>query len=334
MKKKVLYYTFSLCCVSLLIGFTTRWWLGALVFGVAVLPLIYKIADRMAKRSEGYASYFNGAAKFFGKIPFNLEVVNLGSNSGLHAFRYENVKGMNWAIGPQSLLHDYNILKNFFSYIKPGGYVVITLCPFSCLTTTYGKSHNLKYYTILHPATIPDFEESERIRALKIKTSPLKEIPFTLLYREIRIRIANMKKRFVNPDVNFDKNADCYVNMWKTQFGIAELQDEVSPKHREEQDRRVAHLREMIGFCIERNLKPILIIPPVHAALARRLSGKFKKNYINDFIRKANSADVPFFDYMDDTRFHRDEYFSDSFLMNATGAGVFTKCFLQEAHII
>ena len=134
--------------------------------------------------SEYYKSIWGGANKFWHIRNFNLDVVNLGSNSGVHAFDYSDTKllGMNWALGPQSLVHDFSILKNYFSYLKENATVIITLCPFSCLVSSYNKQQNFKYYTFLHPATILDFDEIEHIRALTLKkTNILRVTPLHTL---------------------------------------------------------------------------------------------------------------------------------------------------------
>ena len=134
--------------------------------------LLEKVCNKIVRHTQWYDQFWNGAQKFWNLRCFNLSVVNLGSNSGKYAFNYEglDICGMNWALGPQSLVHDFNILKNYFSYLKSGATVIITLCPFSSLVSKYSKKHNLKYYTFLHPATIIGFKESERIKALKINT--------------------------------------------------------------------------------------------------------------------------------------------------------------------
>ena len=47
----------------------------------------------------------------------NFDVVNLGSSGGKWAFDYTNfnIKAMNWAQQPQTLLEDYNLLRHFHS---------------------------------------------------------------------------------------------------------------------------------------------------------------------------------------------------------------------------
>lgn len=90
----------------------------------------------------------------------------------------------------------------------------------------------------------------------------------------------------------------------------------------------------MITFCLERNLVPILVIPPIHNSLAKKLSPQFKKNYIYNFVDIGNKNNVRFFDYIGDTNFYKDEYFTNSFFMSEKGARIFTKDILHKLELI
>lgn len=289
--------------------------------------------NKVIRHTDWYDQYWGGVLKFWNLRTFNLDVVNLGSNSGKYAFDYSglDIKGMNWAIGPQSLLHDFNILKNYFSYLREGATVIITLCPFSSLESKYTVESNFKYYTFLHPATIVDFSENERIKALKIKNSPFTEMPSYCIKRtlkELIVKILNRKDK----SCDYALNASCFLKIWKTQFGIEDLNTNLLEKHIIDQKKRSSILSGMIDFCIERNLHPVLVIPPIHPFLSSKLTPTFRENYIYSFIREANSQDVPFMDFIDAPTFRDDMYFSNSFLLSKKGAKEFTSMLLKELH--
>ena len=77
----------------------------------------------------------------------NFDVVNLGSSGGKWACAYAdlNIKAMNWAQQPQTLLEDYNLLRHFHSILKRGGYVLITILPFTGLNQKTGLMDAMKY---------------------------------------------------------------------------------------------------------------------------------------------------------------------------------------------
>ena len=104
----------------------------------------------------------------------------------------------------------------------------------------------------------------------------------------------------------------------------------MSEENKVGQSKRIALLSDIMDFCLRRNLRPVIVIPPMHPSLALKLSD----NYIYSFIRRSNKANVPFFNYMDDSRFSDDVYFKNSFLLNEVGAKYFTKIFLKELGLI
>ena len=303
-----------------------------------IFQRIYSILNRIITRTEWYnEEFWKGTTKFWNIPSCDYNVVNLGSNSGKYAFNYDNlpIKGINWAIGPQSLVHDFNILKNYFSYLKEGGIVLIPVCPFSCLKVTYNKDTNFKYYPILHPATIIDFDDAERTRAYKIRHNPFKEMPTYCIKKTIKefIKKASAKLKS-KAKIDFDKNAEDKIKSWKNQFGIIDLSAELQNKHKKEQTERATLLREMVEFCKERNLRPYIVLPPVHPALSRRLSSAFLKNYVYDFIELATNDSSIVLDYFNDSALQKDAYYRDSFFMNKTGAAIFTKRILNDLDLL
>lgn len=298
-----------------------------------ILSYINALINKFLLTTNWYCEgFWKGTTKFWTINSCDYDVVNLGSNSGKYAFNYEQlpIKGMNWAIGPQSLIHDYNILKNYFSYLKEGAIVLIPICPFSCLITSYTKDSNLKYYPILHPATIMDFDESERTRAFRIKLSPFKEMPYYCV-KETMKEVLRTLYRIIKPrtQINFEKNADAWINLWKQQFEIKDLDAPMSNKHKDERKERSLLLCEMVRFCKERGLRPYVVLPPVHLALASRLSSVFLQNYVYDFIYESIDDKALLLDYLSNSIFE-DSCFQNSYFLNKKGACIFTEKVLND----
>lgn len=293
------------------------------------------VNNHLVQPSDFYKSIWGGANKFWHIRNFNLDVVNLGSNSGVHAFEYSDLDllGMNWALGSQSLVHDFNILKNYFSYLKKDATVIITLCPFSCLVSSYNKQHNFKYYTFLHPATIPGFDESEHVKALTLKKqNVLRDAPLHTLKG-----LLGYYKRCASSKIHscdFKKSASGFIEGWKKQFDISNLDACLSKKHLQEQELRASNLSEMIAFCLERDLRPVLVIPPIHPELREYFTDSFVEHYINDFLKKGNIQSAYFRNYMFDHRFDSDNYFFNSLFLNKKGAKKFTEIVLTDIGLI
>ena len=299
-----------------------------------IVNLINRVTNKILMSTDWYREgFWKGTTKFWNIPSCDYEVVNLGSNSGKYAFCYDEspIKGMNWAIGPQSLVHDLNLLKNYFSYLKEDGIVLIPLCPFSCLYSSYTKESNFKYYPVLHPATIPDFEDSERTRAYKIKEKPFKEMPMYCINSTVKEVIHKVYRKVKGTSsIDFDKDAEMWINLWKEQFGITDLNAPMSEKHKEERSSRAKTLREMVQFCKERNLNPYVVLPPVHPTLSSRLSLSFMKNFVYDFIEEAVGDELLLLDYLKCDNSYSDECFRNSYLLNKKGALEFTNDILMR----
>lgn len=294
--------------------------------------LFRKIAKKLwykIKESDGYATYWSGVAKFWDLSKFDYKVVNLGSGSAVHAFNYgKRTDCMNWAIAPQSLAHDFNILKNYFSYLADGATVFIPLCPFSCLVLKYSKEQNLKYYTFLHPATIFDFDENEREKALQKKGHSRKAIVKYVVKKFFSNKKNRVKRLF--KAVNYKKDALMWVNNWKKQFQIEDLNATLTNEHIEERKLRQNLLREMVSFCLERNLRPVLVMPPLHRELRALFTSAFVKNYIDDFVFPVLTDRVEFWNYSTSDFFDNDKYFDNSLYMSKKGAVLFTNILIER----
>ena len=73
-----------------------------------------RLLDDVIRRSYWYHGIFGHCAKFWNlKEEERFDVVNLGSNSALHAFDYTNlpINAANWAMSPQGLYADRALLQ-------------------------------------------------------------------------------------------------------------------------------------------------------------------------------------------------------------------------------
>lgn len=294
---------------------------------------ISRFANKVIRHTHWYDAYWQGVQKFWSINTFGLDVINLGSGAAVHAFDYSEagVKGMNWALAPQSLVHDYNILRNYFSYLREGAVVIITICPFSCLYSQYDKKANFKYYTFLHPATIIDFDDNERTRALTIRSNPFKAMPAQSIKLTTKELLRVLKQKLVpnKHQIDLKPTADSMLNGWKKQFGITDLSAPLSEQHLAEQKSRRESLDEIIAFCRERNLKPIVVIPPMHHTLTDQFTPEFLDNYVNKFL---NGIDAPIYNNMYKYS-HEDDCFASALFLNKDGAKRYTNDILQQLDI-
>jgi hypothetical protein len=131
-----------------------------------------------------------------------------------------------------------------------------------------------------------------------------------------------------------EKDADKWINGWKRQFSIQYLDAPISEKNKDAIAYNAKLLEEMISFCLERNLKPVIVMPPVTKALNSKFTEKFCELYIYSVIRDANKKEVPFLNYFFDDRFSDNKLFFNSFFLNIKGRRLFTETVLRDLRII
>ena len=265
----------------------------------------------------------------------NYDIVNIGSSSAKCAFNYSDlgIKAFNWAEQPQSLTYGYKVLKTYFSILKNNGIVVISLGPFSGLDVDlkWAKDRNDKYYYILAPNLIFDYRRVAFRRRYPLFAYPIKSLK--VIVKGLLCRSINNNDIDGNSNIFVD-DADKWLDEWLEEFNIKDIDAPLSDDNKASQSIRISLLSDIITFCLQRNLRPVIVSPPMHPSLALKFSNTFRENYIYSFVRKANSAKIPFYNYMDDPRFSSDSYFKNAFLLNDVGAKHFTNILLKELNLI
>ncbi|MDD2791233.1 MAG: hypothetical protein PHU40_11300 [Sulfurimonas sp.] len=300
-----------------------------IIIGLILLALV---VNKAYKNTNFYKNKFVDTYKFK-NIPQNLEVVNLGSNQPKFAFDYSqnDVLGMSWAVGPQTLEYDFRILKNYYSYLKKDAKVIIALSPFQFFLDKYkDDAANHKYYEFLEPSLIDGYSQIKKrlhidfpiFTAKKQILRILKDVPADKRV-ELGINPLNAEK--------IKKDAQKWVDGWKKQFGINTLENiELSDGNKTNIDKNIKLLKEMIAFCKEREYEAVLLVLPVTKELSSLFPDEFVEKYILNPIKEANEQNVKFLNYWRDERFEAEENYIDSFFMNKVGRNKFTKQVLED----
>lgn len=339
--------------LSLLIGFLLYLFLKSrtLSFLISLFFVLlfvskpsYRFLNQLFRKSDSFRWYFD-FLKFLDSIPQKLDIVNLGSSSGKYAFKYEKpINGLNWALAPQTLFYDFNILRQYHSYLKPEASVILPLCPFSgCIKNFKDPEINLKYYSFLHPAMLHEYSPEIHSRFRVLMYHPL-ILAFKLLglHKFIRnLSAALLKphpcKRNNNPlDVeDLEEDAARWIDEWKKQFNISDLDSGIiTDENRDAIQFNKTILTNIAAFCLERNLKLIIVIPPVTKILGSKFSNTFKDNYIYSLLSSDIMNRIKILDYFNDERFSGEEYYFNSYFLNARGSKYFTNQVLIDIDLI
>ena len=294
------------------------------------------VLNKLIKRTNWYKSQLADGLKFRKDISCELDLCNLGSNSGNYAFDYEGtgLKAENWAVGPQTLSYDFRVLKNYFSYLKEGATVLIPICPFSCCVKDFeDDSVNNKYYSFLHPKLILNYSKTTNNKTMRFVNTPFQQSPLTSLKRLIRdIPLADTQNE-LKAEKFLEMDAESWMTSWKKQFNISDLNAPLSEQNSDCKNFNTRLLSDIISFCLERNLQPVVLLPPVSKALNSKFSETFRENYIYSFVRESIHDGIPFLDYFDDSQFLDSSLYFDALFMNRKGAKLFTKQVLNDLHL-
>ena len=271
----------------------------------------------------------------------NYDVVNLGSSGGKWAFDYAEtgIKGMNWAQQPQTLLEDFNLLRHYHSILRKGGYVLITIMPFTGLNKQTGIRDAMKYLKIDtqgEPIQPYMFNEARRYAEYPIlfKKPAVKALIRFLLGKD-KPSINNMPNMEYNPmsEAELRQDAVRWMSGWKRQFAIDDFEAPLTEQNRKGREYRIGLMRQMIDFCIERDYQPVYVIPPVTEYLANEFTPKFRDIYIYDFLKQVD-REIPLLDYSQDKPLMDKGLYFNSFFMNLRGRKLFTKRVLKDLKLI
>lgn len=292
--------------------------------------------NALAKRSHWYNEVlFPDCRKFWRYQTFNTDVVNLGSTSGLYAFNYEGLplKGANWALSHNPLSGDNAILRNYFSFLNPRKSVVIMpLCPFSGLSGRYDFVED-RYYTLLNPLSIPGFSYQRQRRVKNWKEHPARLFPVYGLWMELRNLFTRKERPFTESQM--EKDADTWMKGWMHEFSLSDFSAPLSLLNRDSRQDAADILNEMIGFCKERDIRPVLVVPPMYHTLAERFTPEARQLLLDGLLDLLKDKSVRFLNYMDDKRFsHNRTLFRNAFLLNETGAKQFTRIVLSDLGLL
>lgn len=290
------------------------------------------ILNKWVKKSPWFTEGdLKDCQKFWDGIPYELDAVNLGSNSAKYGFDYSglNVNAANLAMGPQCLLMDLNILKAYKDHLKPNAIVFIPMCPFSSMAG-YNYLIDPKYHTFLSKENIPNYSKKTQARMMNLKNNPINSYPLIRFFVDIKNCLLKPFKR-KGDHVDFDIDAQKWINAWMSEFDIASFEDDLSEENTKNKKDSASIIKSIYDYCIENGLKPYVVLPPITSVLSQKLSPSMREKYIFDYLKQAEIPEDHFFNYLDDIDIGSNlHYFQNAYFLNPAGAKVFTKKILQE----
>ena len=346
MKRKVIiiYIALIVALIVLLAPFELFLLLGVCLSLMFLGPVLLLILNRLFIHTNYYKNSLINVEKFTSNneksaiIPYHLDIVNLGSSQPKFAFDYSkaSIKGMNWAIAPQTLDYDFRVFMKYHCYLKKEGVVLIPICPFKMFVYTMptifessSQSNNYKYYSFLPPYLIRNYSKwtSFLLRRLPILTEKkniirfLKDVP-----RDNRLELDCNSMS----DQELRKDAEKWIHSWEREFNIKMENLNLSEYNKECIENNIKILNRLLHFCIDNQYKPVLMLLPVTGYLGEKFSLSFRKKHIEAYLERANDLDIPLLNYFNDKRFTSSDLYINSFFLNRMGRLLFTEVVLSE----
>ena len=291
-----------------------------------ILNRLNRVLNNWASNTTWYENVagFAGCKRILNTNCFDLPIANLGSSSAVYAFNYDAVglKGLNLATPKQSLLADYEMIRNYFSYLKEGAVVLIPLCLFSALEGEDAEFPD-KSYVLLQSESIPHFSWKKKLQVMELFNNPIDYIPFFSVPRAL-LRPLKPRKTTMSSE-ELDKDAARWINDWMKEFSIIDFNRSLSLKNQDSYLSASDLLKDIMDFCISRKFKPVVVVPPISNSLANLYTKQMRELLITEFVQKSNKVNVPFLNYIDNKFLANDMFFRNAFFLNDKGANEFTK---------
>jgi len=301
----------------------------AIIFIVGLI-----ILNALYKRTNAFQNQFIDIKKFQRlKDEDRFDIVNLGSNHPKFGFDYSEtgVKGMNWAVGPQTFMYDFAILKKYRKHLNPGAKVIIPVCPLKFFLLDTQRKNRVKYYRILSKHEMPNYNFKQKISEyiLPVFRHPIRA---KRIIRDVR---ADNRLLLTENPMNKEqiaKDATFWIEgCWNPEFNIdIANMSALSKANQKSIEGNIRILTEMIQYCIDNGFQPVLTMLPVTKKLSSKFPEDFIQKHILRYINESNKQGVPVVNYLKDERFASQDFYINSFFMNATGRKYFTKTFINE----
>ena len=257
----------------------------------------------------------------------NIQICNIGSSHGEYAFYYEELakqdgyECFNFAMASQTYNYDLAILSMYREHFADNSLMFIPVSYFSfnneVINEAEQESLNAKYYTFLSPGYIPDYSPyvdlvTHRLPVLSAGEDIIKIFP-------------SLSIKALAADNDVPASEEFY------EKALNRYQRHMENKEDYFLQERIDNLYDILNFCKNNGITPILITTPYTSYYTDMVSGEFKTEFYNTISTIASATRTPYYDYSEDTRFSAHlEYFADADHLNTEGAVLFMDTIKEE----
>lgn len=291
------------------------------------------------RKSNWYYGVFPHLREFE-RLQRNADLICIGSTPAKYAIDFSETKdinGYNLAVCPETIFYDFQVLKNYHSYLKKGGMIVFLLCPFTFLKDYYRNENgsnaylNIRYYPILHRAMIDNFDiQLYKKWVLHPALSSVKAFVRSFIDTPVNTEWTHVLH---NPDSPELSASFCQerVKGWMREFHLTDLNPENIPSEIKKAIRgNIEIYKEMKAFVEERGYKATIIIPPFPQEMISLLPQCFVEQSLLEPVKETG---LPFISYYGEKEWLSRDYYQHGFLLNTTGRNKLTRDLISRLHL-
>lgn len=269
----------------------------------------------------------NSSGEKFSEIPEQVLVANVGSSHGLNAFVYEDLESrgiscFNFSMASQSYDYDYGLIQMYQEHLAPGGILFIPVSYFSfndeVVNDSEKKSMSARYYSFMEPKYIPNYSLYTDLVTQKMPILSAEEDFLDWLLSSLSLKVHAAEENILSQEEMMERSKQRFDRHFnnKPQYVLEE---------------RVKNLKDIVTFCQEREITPVLITLPVNRYYYELIPEDFFPSFYDAIAQVCDSTGAAYYDYGYDPRFRGNlSYFFDCDHLNHTGALYFMSLIEEE----
>lgn len=260
----------------------------------------------------------------FSNLKGQYDVVNIGSGPSYYDFNWsgiDEVKGYSFAVSPEDFRYDRRILHNYAKFIKPNGIVIIVVCPLSFAENQYLLSD---YYSFKYVGVLPRSEISLSKFKYKAYKNSIGKFIIDNYYRVCAIPQLLKSLFYRKKDKQLSPEERLVVGWLRDNPYLSNLKDLPDCDLTKGFEEKKIELNKIINECINLNLRPVILIPPVSNKLYTFFSKKFLKVFVYDNISDL-PEEVMVLDFLHNKKYGGDHLYSNGLFLKHEFASDFTR---------
>lgn len=299
---------------------------------VALIIAFLIIAERVFEGTNYYKKNYTQTDKLRGTE--KVDYVNTGSTFAYYGIDYESagVSGLNLALCPQSIAADFRMLKHYENRYNPGAAVFIVISDLAFAKKGYTETQTTDvYYKVLDMSEIGGYNPFKAIRA--------KYLPVLYSWKNFL---------WFHWDIKPDREYECTVNendrealeaealrrcqSWMQEFCLKNLNDASQGQKFADEFAFTSNIvKEMVVWCQEKGLNPVLVNLPVATEMESCFSQDFLNAFYYDHIHQVvRDTGVKFVNLQKKEKLDDYLLYLDSCRLNKMGREIITRLLINE----